>query len=125
MPRRETTCYVDVWREPNFQGECVRLNGPGEYPNLKFGPDNWGDCIGSLRVGPGAFIQVYEDKNFKDTMIAFLPGQEVANLAEHKFDDQIDSIRLIDSIRIFDRARMGSEDGLPSNVSLTPRRRVR
>jgi hypothetical protein len=96
-------CYIDVWREKNFEGEMIRLNGPAEYANLEFAQGDWGDDIGSLRVGPNAFVLVYRDKDFQNSMISFGPLDSIANLRELKFNDEIDSVRVIDSLKIFDR----------------------
>ncbi len=109
-------CYIDVWRNANFEGECVRIEGPAEYPNLEFSNGDWGDQIGSLRAGPHAFVCAYRDKDFKDEMIAFGPNQEVANLAELNVDDDIDSIKLIDSLKILDYRAVENEPGVSGDV---------
>jgi hypothetical protein len=96
-------CYIDVWVKANFEGESVRIQGPAEYPSLIFAQGDWGDRISSLRVGPNAFVIAYRDPNFGDRQVTFGPDDEVADLGDLKFDDDIDSIRLIDSMRIFDR----------------------
>jgi hypothetical protein len=102
MSGKTTDCYIDVWRDAGFEGEAIRIEGPAEHPNLEFSNGDWGDRIGSLRVGPHAFVLAYRDKDFKDAMVAFGPGQEVANLEELDFDDDIDSIKVIDSLKILD-----------------------
>ena len=102
MGKKSSGCYIDVWRDANFEGEAIRIEGPAEYPNLEFSDGDWGDHIGSLRVGPYAFVLAYRDKGFEDTMIAFGPNQEVANLDELHFDDDMDSIKVIDSLKILD-----------------------
>jgi hypothetical protein len=102
MSEKSSGCYIDVWRDANFEGDCIRIEGPAEYPNLNFSNGDWGDHIGSLRVGPFAFVLAYRDKDFKDTKFAFGPNQEVANLDELDFDDDMDSIQVIDSLRILD-----------------------
>ena len=96
-------CYIDVWVKANFEGESVRIQGPAEYPSLLFAQGDWGDRISSLRVGPNAFVIAYRDPNFGDRQVTFGPDDEVADLGDLKFDDDIDSMRLIDSMRIFDR----------------------
>ena len=96
-------CYIDVWMKANFEGESVRIQGPAEYPALGFAQGDWGDKISSLRVGPNAFVIAYCDPNFCDRQITFGPDDEVADLRGLKFDDDIDSIRVIDSLKIFDR----------------------
>src|SRR5919112_5032669 len=96
-------CYIDVWEDADFRGESVRIQGPAEYPMLQFASADWGDRIGSLRVGPNAFVIAYRDENFGDRQVTFGPDDEVADLSGLKFDDEIDSMRVIDSLRIFDR----------------------
>lgn len=102
MKAEETDCYIDVWRDADFGGERRRVYGPAEYPTLKFEADDWGDEIGSLRVGPRAFVMAYHGRDFKDRMVAFGPNDEVADLRELKFDDEMDSVKVIDSMKIFD-----------------------
>lgn len=96
-------CYIDVWRDINFEGEAIRIYGPAEHPDLRFTQGDWGDDIGSLRVGPNAFVLAYSNQNFSNRMIAFGPNDAVANLREMKFDDDIESIKVIESLKIFDR----------------------
>jgi hypothetical protein len=100
--KKEGDCYVDIWRDANFAGEHLRVYGPAEYPQLLFGHVNWGDEIGSLRVGPHAFVMAYRDPDFKDKMLTFGPNDEVSDLRRLKFDDEIDSVKVIDSMKIFD-----------------------
>ena len=96
-------CYIDVWTKTNFEGETLRIEGPAEYPALRFAQGEMGDRICSLRVGPNAFVIAYRDENFGDRQVAFGPDDEIADLGELKFDDEIDSMRVIDSMKIFDR----------------------
>jgi hypothetical protein len=102
MSEKSSGCYIDVWRHANFEGEAIRIEGPAEHPNLEFGNGDWGDHIGSLRVGPYAFVMAYRDKEFRDEMFSFGPNQEVANLHELNFEDDMDSIKVIDSLKILD-----------------------
>lgn len=102
MRARETDCYIDVWKEADFGGERRRIHGPAEYPALGSEEGGWGDAIGSLRVGPRAFVMAYHSRDFKDRMVAFGPNDEVADLCDLKFEDEIDSVKVIDSLKIFD-----------------------
>ena len=102
MKAKETDCYVDVWRDADFGGERRRIYGPAEYPTLEFEGAGWGDRISSLRVGPRAFVMAYHSRDFKDRVVAFGPNDEVADLCELKFDDEMDSVKVIDSLKIFD-----------------------
>lgn len=106
---KDEDCYVDIWRDAHFEGECLRLHGPAEFPRLRFKQGEWGDQIGSLRVGPRAFVLAYRDPDFRDREIVFGPNDEVADLGQLKFDDEIDSVQVIDSLKIFDRL-LGRQD---------------
>ena len=105
---KRSGCYIEVWSDKNFEGEHLRIEGPSEYQALAFAGLEWGDSISSLRVGPSAFVLVYADRGFKGAMMSFGPGQEAPDLDELDFDDEIDSIRLVNSIKVFDGFR--SED---------------
>jgi hypothetical protein len=104
-------CYIDVWAGANFEGESVRIQGPAEYPTLQFSQGDWGDRVGSLRVGPNAFVIAYRDPNFGDRQVTFGPDDEIADLGDLKFDDEIDSLRVIDSLKIFDRVEYNEGRG--------------
>ena len=103
MAQKQGDCYIDVWRDADFRGETIRIYGPAEYRSLEFSEGNWCDDIGSLRVGPNAFVMAYHRRDFKDELITFGPNDEVADLGQFKFDDDIESLKVIDSLKIFDR----------------------
>ena len=112
---KRADCYIEVWSDKNFEGEYIRIEGPVECGALEFAGLDWGDSISSLRVGPAAFVLVYADKGFKGTMMSFGPGQEVSNLEELNFNDEIDSIMLANSIKVFDELR-GEDAGKPAGA---------
>ena len=103
MAEKSGDCYIDVWRDADFGGETMRIYGPAEYPMLSFEQGNWGDDIGSLRVGPNAFVMAFRHREFRDKLITFGPNDEVADLSQFKFDDDIESMKVIDSLKIFNR----------------------
>ena len=103
MAEKNGDCYIDVWRDADFGGETLRIYGPAEYPMLNLAQGNWGDDIGSLRVGPNAFVMAFRHREFHDKLITFGPNDEVADLSQFKFDDDIESMKVIDSLKIFDR----------------------
>lgn len=111
MPEKSGDCFIEVWRDVDFKGEMIRINGPAEHPDLRFVQGDWGDDIGSLRVGPNAFVLAYRDRNFRDELVTFGPNDEVADLRELKFHDDIDSVKVIDSLKIFDRLMYNSKGG--------------
>ena len=109
MAQKSGDCYIDVWREADFRGETMRIYGPAEYPMLGFAEGNWGDDIGSLRVGPNAFVMAYHRRDFQDKLITFGPNDEVADLSQFKFDDDIESLKVIDSLKIFNHLAYNSD----------------
>jgi len=102
MKSKNTDCYIDVWKEANFGGKHLRLHGPAEFPLLQFDDAEWGNQIGSLRVGPHAFVLAYHDRDFQSQLMTFGPNDQVADLSELKFDDEMESVKVIDSMKIFD-----------------------
>jgi len=100
--RPSTGCYIEAWRYKNFEGECLTIEGPGGIGDLCSNHMSWCGSIKSLRVGPHAFVLAYADKEYKGKMISLGPGEELADLGNIKFDDEIDSIRIVDSIKVFD-----------------------
>jgi hypothetical protein len=101
MTQKSGDCYIDVWRDADFRGESRRIYGPAEYRSLEFAEGNWCDDIGSLRVGPNAFVMAYHRRDFQDELITFGPDDEVADLTQFRFDDEIESMKVIDSLKIF------------------------
>jgi len=103
MGKKLNQCYIEVWRDKNFEGEGLRIYGPAEFRNLRFKNTHWGDRISSLRVGPHAFVLAFRDKDFKNKMVAFGPNQSIPDLNHLKFNNQIDSIQVINSLKILDQ----------------------
>ena len=108
MTQKSGDCYIDVWRDADFRGESRRLYGPAEYRSLEFAEGNWCDDIGSLRVGPNAFVMAYHRRDFQDELITFGPNDEVADLSQFRFDDEIESMKVIDSLKIFNHLAYNS-----------------
>ena len=90
-------CWVKIYEDEKFEGRSYLLNGPIDYPNLKNLPgndgDDFGDKIGSLRVGPKAWVKVFNDENYKDDAYTFGPDTEMPHLND---DDDIDSLKVSD-----------------------------
>ena len=113
MAKDSGDCYIDVWRDVGFGGERLRIYGPAEYPVLRLAQGDWGDDIGSLRVGPNAFVMAYRDRDFKRELTTFGPNDEVEDLRRLRLEDDIDSLKLIDSLKIFERATYNSDLASP------------
>ena len=123
MAEKQGGCYVDVWREADFGGEMIRIEGPAEYATLEFEQGDWGDRIGSLRVGPNAFVIAYRGRDFQDGPVTFGPDDECADLAQFKCDDDIESVKVIDSLKIFARVEYNSDLQLDRPDADTGKRR--
>ena len=119
MAQESGDCYIDVWRDADFRGETMRIYGPAEYAALDFAQGNWGDDIGSLRVGPNAFVLAYHRRDFQDEPVTFGPDDEVADLSQFKFDDDIESLKVIDSLKIFNHLAYNSALTEPSEADST------
>ena len=98
-------CWIDVWDDVDFKGHYQRLFGPTDFPYMRFGDRDWATTLQSLRVGPGAYVQCYEDLNVPESVFWLLPGQVVPNVAALDCGDEIDSMR------IFDRPPFAREPG--------------
>jgi hypothetical protein len=112
MAEKHGDCYIDVWRDADFRGETLRIYGPAQYASLDLAGGRWGDDIGSLRVGPSAFVLAYHRRDFRDEPVTFGPNDECADLGQFKCDDDIESVKVIDSMKIFARVEY--------NADLTP-----
>jgi hypothetical protein len=108
MAQKNHDCYIDVWRDKDFRGGTIRIYGPAQYPALEFAGVGWGDDIGSLRVGPNAFVLAYRRRDFQNEPVTFGPNDEVADLGQFEFDDEMESLKVIDSLKIFNHLEYNS-----------------
>ncbi|HEX8719078.1 MAG TPA: hypothetical protein VF736_00420 [Pyrinomonadaceae bacterium] len=120
MAQKTGDCYIDVWRDANFGGETRRIYGPAEYPELSFADGFWGNDIGSLRVGPDAFVIAFRRRDFQGGPVTFGPFDEVADLSGLKLDDDIESVKLIDSLKIFERVGYNEAPAPPAEADPRP-----
>ena len=110
MTHTPNECYIDIWREADFRGETRRLHGPASHPHLHFREGDWGNDIGSLRLGPHAFVLAFRGENYADAMLTLGPNDQISDLRALQFADDIESLRLINSLKIFDRLHEGAGD---------------
>jgi hypothetical protein len=89
-------CWIDFWDGIGFAGRVLRLHGPADFPYLRVGDGHWNSMVRSLRVGPNAYVQCYEDLNFHDSVFWLLPNQHVEDVFQLPCNDEIDSMRLYD-----------------------------
>ena len=93
----DENCWIEIFDDDEFDEDDahVKIQGPQEYPNLKnvYGRD-WNNDIESVIVGSNATVRAYEDKDFKGTELAFLPGQRVQNLGKLDMANDIESMKI-------------------------------
>ncbi|MBA2486054.1 MAG: hypothetical protein H0V35_08150 [Nitrospira sp.] len=93
----DKNCWIEIFEDDNFDAgdPHVVLQGPKEYASLKsIAGKDWSNDIESVIVGSNATVRAYEDKDFKSTEIAFLPGQRVANLGKLDMANDIESLKI-------------------------------
>ncbi|MBN8417776.1 MAG: hypothetical protein J0L73_02525 [Verrucomicrobia bacterium] len=88
-------CYANIYEHSGFRGEVVQLQGPATYSTLKgLKGRDWDNTIGSVQTGPGCWIVLYKDKDFKDVSKVIGPNTSASDLGE--MNDQAESIRVLD-----------------------------
>jgi hypothetical protein len=102
---RSNGCWVDVFDRDNLTGNHRRLHGPAEFLSLRIREKDFGEQLASLNVGPGAYVQCFDSRNFLDSVFWLLPNQTVETT------EDLDCGELIDSIRIYDRPPFAHEPG--------------
>jgi len=98
-------CWVDVFDADFFNGNTRRLIGPADFPGLRIRESQWGHEIGSVRVGPAAYVQCFDARDFSGTVFWLLPNQTVERM------DELNAREPVDSIRLFDRPPFAHEPG--------------
>lgn len=91
-------CWVIIYRDTNYEGDSLRIDGPAQFSNLQGLPNSngvdWGDQIGSVKTGSRCWFVGYADDDFGDTHIVVGPNSQIPDLAD--LEDEIDSIKLFD-----------------------------
>lgn len=88
-------CYVNIYEHSGFRGEVVQLQGPATYSTLKrLKGRDWDNTIGSVQTGPGCWVVLYKDKDFKDQSLVIGPNTSSSSLGN--MNDQAESIRVQD-----------------------------
>ena len=101
-------CWVDLYEGVGFVGRRLRLQGPADYVDLRVAPPEWGDEVGSVVVGPTAYVQCFEELDFANSVVWLVPNQRVRDVSELPTREELDSIRL------FDRPPFAAEAGFQS-----------
>lgn len=88
-------CYVNIYEHPNFRGQVVQLQGPATFSSLKnFKGRDWDNQISSLQTGPGCWVVLYKDADFKDTSVIINPNTTASTLGD--MNEQTESIQILD-----------------------------
>jgi hypothetical protein len=93
----DKNCFIEIFEDDNFDNDDphIKLQGPKEYATLKnLEGKDWSNDIESVIVGSNATVRAYEDKDFKGTELAFVPGQRVQNLGKLDMANDIESIKI-------------------------------
>ena len=93
----DKNCFIEIFEDDNFDADDphVVLQGPKEYASLKdVGGKDWANDIESVIVGTNATVRAYEDKDFKGTELALVPGQRVKNLGKLDMANDIESMKI-------------------------------
>jgi hypothetical protein len=89
-------CWLDVFDAERFSGNARRLVGPAEFLGMRFREKEWGEQLHSLNVGPAAYVQCFNSRDFDRSVLWLLPNQAVERVAELDIADGVDSLRLFD-----------------------------
>ena len=93
----DKNCFIEIFEDDNFDADDphVVLQDPKEYASLKdVGGKDWANDIESVIVGSNATVRVYEDKDFKGTELALVPGERVKNLGKLDMANDIESMKI-------------------------------
>ena len=97
MQAVDKNCFIEIFEDDNFDPNDphIVLQGPKEYASLKdIGGKDWANDIESVIVGTNATVRAYEDRDFKGTELALVPGQRVKNLSKLDMANDIESMKI-------------------------------
>jgi len=93
----DKNCFIEIFEDDNFDPDDphIVLQGPKEYASLKnIGGKDWANDIESVIVGSNATVRAYEDKDFRGTELALVPGQRVQKLSKLDMANDIESLKI-------------------------------
>jgi hypothetical protein len=89
-------CWVEVYTEENMTGHCVRVYGPIEFANMDFEVfEELDGDIESIRVGPRARVELFEDAGFQGDRQTLSPRMLVTELDALSIDNDAESLKLL------------------------------
>ena len=65
---------LDAFDGQGLSGNAKRLHGPAEFPGLRIREKDWPAQLSSLAVGPGAYVQCFNSRDFHDSIFWLLPN---------------------------------------------------
>ena len=89
-------CWVELFGTKGLRGRGQRLYGPADFPMLRIREDGMGENLASLRIGPHAYVQCFDQGNFDDSVFWLLPNEQVDDVERLRAADRVNSIRLWD-----------------------------
>jgi hypothetical protein len=95
IPTVTLGCWLDVYEREQFKGRLRRLLGPSLYSNIRTSSQNWGIEIGSLIIGPSAFVLCFAQRR-ADQAIWLPPNTRLDRLTAIAGEIDFDSIRVSD-----------------------------
>ena len=84
--KADNSCYVHLFDDDNFDDDDDNdiIYGAGKWGNLQNLPDatetDWGGDADSLKVGPTATVNVWENENFQGSSQTFEPNTQKPKL---------------------------------------------
>jgi len=94
--RESNGCWIDLYGHRRFRGGSRRLYGAADFPLLRIQERGERSHAKSVRVGPGAYVQCFAEREFHDTVFWLLPNEEVPDVAKLHVAETVDSLRLWD-----------------------------
>ena len=87
-------CYVNIYDHKGFGGEVVQLMGPSTYADLHgLKGRNWEHKIGSAQTGPGCWLVLYKERDFKGSSFVVNPNSTAPSLG--KLSEEAKSIQVL------------------------------
>ena len=81
-------CWVEAYDEPQYRGRMTSYTGPTHERLFMKGAR-------SLVVGPGARLEGYDDRGFRDESLVLGDGARVPDVRVLAFNRRVESFRLV------------------------------
>ena len=94
----DKNCWIEVFEDTKYDADDphVKVQGPASFASLRnLNGRNWNNDIESVIVGSNTTVRAYNDKDFKGTELAFVPGQRVPDLSDLGMSHDIESMNIV------------------------------